>query len=320
MVAIGIIGILISLLLPAVQGAREAARRAKCATNLKQIGLAIQSYHVANGCFPPAVSQLTNPNYGGFYAIHVRLLPYLDWLPVFNSVNFELGTWPTDSVNVMPPKQRLVLNEANRTVSGVHISLFLCPSDSGAFMIAGNNYRGNAGVGPSWGTSAEHPDSGNGVFPEIGPIRMSQVSDGLSHTACFGERLRGSGKTEALVPERDVFRMRGVVAFTADNLVMACQVSARRDNTMGSRTSGRTWFWTGREHTLYNHAQEPNGRIPDCTYGGALPATGMATARSWHWGGVNQLMADGSVRFMQETINRQVWRAFGSRNGRELVD
>ena len=96
----------------------------------------------------------------------------------------------------------------------------------------GNNYRGNAGVGPDWGTSAEFPDSGNGIFPEIGPIRMSQVPDGLSHTAAFSERLRGSGGTTGLDPQRDIYQATSIY-YTADQLLVACQAAAQSPEHVG---------------------------------------------------------------------------------------
>jgi prepilin-type N-terminal cleavage/methylation domain-containing protein/prepilin-type processing-associated H-X9-DG protein len=319
LVVIGIMSILIGLLLPAVQASREAARRVQCLSNLRQIGVAIQAYHGDNGCFPPRVTN--KRNYGGFYSIHVRLLPYLDQVPTYNSVNFIVGTWPTDSLFATPRRDKLALNPANATAAGAHIQLFLCPSDAGPLKRAGNNYRGNVGVGPAYGTSAHKPDSGNGLFPEIGLTRMSQVPDGLSHTAAFSERLRGSGSVGHLNPQRDIYVMTDdTFALNANTLLQACRISARVGNSVGDVSAGRTWFWTGREHTLYNHAQVPNGRIPDCTFGAALPGDGMATARSWHKGGVNVLMGDGSTRFIQETVSQPVWRAFGTRNGGELVD
>ena len=107
---------------------------------------------------------------------------------------------------------------------------------------------------------------------------------------------------------------------TADQLLIACAIAARPGNAPGFVDSGRWWFWTGRERTLYNQAQVPNGSIPDCTYGGMTPMIDMATARSPHPGGVNVLMGDGSGRFVSDSIAQPVWRAFGTRNGGELVD
>ncbi len=319
LVVIGIIAVLAGLLLPAVQSAREAARRAQCVNNLHQIGLAIHAYHAVHDVLPPTCTQLTTPEYGGFYSVHVRLLPYLDHQALFAAVNFEAGTWPRDSLVSGAPGGSAGQNATNITVYSSQLGVFLCPSDTSPLAEAGNNYRGNAGVGPGWGTNAETPDGGNGLFPEIGPVRFSQVVDGLSHTTAFSERLRGSGGA-APQPERDVFRDRHMVV-TADDLLTACRITARP--TVADAfftTTGKWWFWVGREHTLYVHCQEPNGRIPDCSGGSAIPLDGMFTSRSQHPGGINALMADGSARFVADAIARPVWRGFGSRNGRELVD
>jgi len=319
LVVISIISLLVGLTLPAVQAAREAARRVKCQANLHQIGLALHNYIEANDCYPPALSQLTAPTYGGFYSVHVRLLPYMEQTTLFNAVNFDIGTWPTDTY-LYSPGNRATLNAANSTAMHTRIDLFLCPSDGGRFQDTGNSYRGNAGTGPYWGTTAEHPDSGNGIFPEIGPIRPAHVSDGSSHTVAFSERLRGGGNPDHLAADRDAFAVRSLV-LDADDALRGCRVSARPSNDRpGFTASGKWWFWTGRENTLYVHTQSPNGRVPDCTHGNSLPATLMFTARSLHPGGVNALMSDGSLRFVTEAISDRVWRAMGSRNGGELID
>ena len=99
-----------------------------------------------------------------------------------------------------------------------------------------------------------------------------------------------------------------------------CALSAADRSDSNSVESGHWWFWTGREQTTYTHAQVPNGRVPDCLYGSRRPALGMTTARSWHRGGVNLLLVDGSTRFVAETISPAVWIGLGTRNGNELVD
>ncbi len=109
LVVIAIVSLLIALLLPAVQSARESARRAHCLNNLRQIGIAVQLYHDANGTYPPALTQLTNKEYGGYYSILTRLLPYLDQVPTYNAINYATGTWPTNSLYVGIPTERLGL-------------------------------------------------------------------------------------------------------------------------------------------------------------------------------------------------------------------
>jgi prepilin-type N-terminal cleavage/methylation domain-containing protein/prepilin-type processing-associated H-X9-DG protein len=275
LIVIGIIGVLIGLLLPAVQQARESARRAQCSNNLKQIGIAIHSYEATHGMLPPAVTYRNDvPDYGGWFSIHVHLLPYLDQRPLYESINFQIGVWGTDLFLMVDPRSRN--NVYNSTAIHTSVPLFLCPSDAGAFSLTGNNYRGNAGIGPEYGPNAEHPESGNGLFPEIGRVRVSQVPDGMSHTSAVCERLQGSGYENTVDRTRDAFRQIGIAYSPAD--------------------------------------------IPDCTYGSAIPATGMFSARSWHQGGVNVLMGDGSTRFVSEGIQQAVWRGFGSRNGGELVE
>ncbi len=207
----------------------------------------------------------------------------------------------------------------NTTALFAHVRIFLCPSDGGPFEVAGNNYRGNVGVGIDYATSAESRDSGNGLFLERGVVRPAFVTDGLSHTAAFSERLRGSNEQARPVPERDFWSMPSDVA-TADEALLGCRIAARPGATLVFTVGGRWWFWPGRERTLYSHTQEPNGRVPDCLFPFGVTAAGMATARSWHSGGVCVLMGDGSERFVLETIDRSVWRGLGTRNGGELVD
>lgn len=321
MVVVGVLSILVALLLPGVQSSREAARRLQCQSNLHQLGLAMHSYHASHNCFPPATLMGRLPGgslYGGLYSPHARMLSDLGMGPSYNAINFQAGTWPVDNFMVTVPGVRLDLDALNATVYRTTVSFFLCPSDGGPFAHAGNNYRGNTGVGPSFAQWAENPDSGNGLFPESGMVTAARVPDGLSHTVAFSERVRGSGGKRP-VAERDVWRRMGL-ANTADQLLLGCRIAGRSTNLEGFTSSGRWWFWTGRERTLYNHAQSPNGPVPDCSYGGMIPMIDMATARSRHPGGVNVLMGDGSCRFVPSGVDQNIWRGLGTRNGRELVD
>ncbi len=314
---LGVISILTGLLLPAVQGAREAARRSRCQNNLHQIGLAVQSYQQTFDCFPIGYAFKDFGRgyfYYGFYSVHTRLLPYLDELALYNAINFSLGTAPQPVTSYESAG-----NAANLTARTAQIGIFLCPSDGGPFEDSGTNYRGNVGVGPVNATSIEFPDSNNGLFPELEFVRASYVPDGLSHTAAFSERLRGSGRASNPSPERDFWASQGFVS-TADDQLKNCQIVARPATAGAYVEAGQWWYWTGRERTLYTHTQTPNGRVPDCLWLNVQTALGMATARSRHPGGVNVLMGDGACRWFSSSVDQAIWRGFATRNGGELVD
>ncbi len=324
MVVLGVIAVLIALLLPAVQSAREGARRAQCASSLRQIGIALHAYHDANNCFPSTITSSVDPGhryvvYRGLYSIQLRLLPFLEQGPLFNAMNFAVGTTPVDGYAVgLHTDDDLTLIAINSTVSTTRLGLFLCPSDVERPDAPGNSYRANVGVGPWAPTTAEYWDSGNGFFQEVYTTSAAEVPDGLSHTVAFSERLMGSGGP-ATAPDRDYFMAPGLV-LSADDLLQGCRIAARPGAVGGFNAGGKWWFWVGRDQTQYSHTQPPNGIIPDCLFGGVTPPAGMSTARSHHPGGVNALMGDGSGRFVTETIRQEVWRGLGTRNGGELVD
>lgn len=319
LVVISIIGILIALLLPAVNSARESSRKAQCNNNLKQIGLALHSYHSVHNVFPYYINNYRfahlPPDVGGLssFAAHVRLLPYLEQVTLANSINFDLEGYGLT----------LMVNLANRTSRNTTIGIFLCPSDGSSFPeFAGNNYRGNIGIGPQWGPNIESPDSGGGFYDYVaGTLGASAFHDGLSHTIAYSERSRGTGTKGGGIPERDFSTLVYTYAplRDADFALKWCRVAAREFG-MIRVNSGEMWMIERREFTSYCHAQEPNGSIPDALHFDYPTSWGISTARSMHFGGVNALAADGSTRFVQETINRNVWRALGTRAGGELVD
>ncbi len=215
LVVIAIIGVLIALLLPAVQAAREAARRAQCTNNLKQMGLAAQNYHDTNGCFPgnSYSGQFYNPpnKYYENFSCFVRMLPYFEQMPMYNATNFNL----TSS------------NVENITISGVQVASLLCPSDTnnvpvgiqptvsgvtpgwsfnqlfplppGTWLQAFSSYAGSAGTfGFGYNNTylnssngAGERDMHNGVIYNDSAIRIADITDGTSNTFIFGEHSHG---------------------------------------------------------------------------------------------------------------------------------
>ena len=265
LVVIGVVAILVGLLLPAVHSAREAARRSQCQNNLRQIGMALINYESVNIRYPPPNTASAASHYFGLFSVHARLLPYLEQQTLYHSINFLTGAFPPETMGIPAPPPDFVYGIlSNETVSATSVVLFLCPSDGTVFQNHGSNYRGNTGVGPRGHTMLEFPDSGNGLMPEGESVPSSAVPDGLSYTVSFSERVRGSGVATSPSPMRDYFTL-GTLAETADQLVLGCRASARHENATFVE-GGRWWFWSGRERTLYNHAQTPNGRVPDCLY------------------------------------------------------
>ncbi len=180
LVVIAIIAVLIALLLPAVQAAREAARRSQCLNNLKQMGLAMHSYHQSVDSFPMgnmiAYSDPGVQTTWGTFSAHTLLLPYLDQMPLYNACNFSWNVWYD------------VGNQINMTAWNTKVSVFLCPSDKNAGTNYLNSYYGSYGTGTNpWSSQT------NGIFaPENTAYSIAAVTDGTSNTICHVEALTGT--------------------------------------------------------------------------------------------------------------------------------
>jgi prepilin-type N-terminal cleavage/methylation domain-containing protein/prepilin-type processing-associated H-X9-DG protein len=286
LVVIAIIAVLIALLLPAVQSAREAARRAQCTNNLKQLALAAQNYHDTNGCFPGgSYSQYAKPyKYAENFSCFVRMLPFTEQSPMYNSVNFSL----TSS------------NVVNITVSGISLSTLICPSDSdmqpqpilpsppagtlpgwsfnqvfplppGTWLQQFASYSGNAGTfdtGYITNYGLAQFAEFNGVIYNDSSVNIASITDGTSNTFAFGEHSHG-------------------------RLVKLDPAFALSDN---SWNSGR-WY-----DTLFATYYPPNlgvtsANVGDFTYYFPTDATSL------HPGGANFAFCDGSVRFIKNSIS-----------------
>lgn len=292
LVVIAIIGVLIALLLPAVQAAREAARRMQCANNLKQIGLALHNYHDAVGTFPPGYLSRPGPdgdNTGPGWGWAAMILPQLEQSATFNAVNFGLG----------------IQDPANLTARLTRIGTFACPSDASFRSpftvvdatatattpgnpicdVAGSNYVGSFGTGDP--SDIPGRDSGEGLFFRNRPVRIAEITDGTSQTFAVGERSHNLSRptwtgavTGAAVP------------------VLELQTQAGLDPEGGAAL---VVSHTGEEHG-------PNAR----------PAH---ADQYWsrHPGGAQFAMGDGSVKFIKEQVGLSIFRAVATRKGGEVV-
>lgn len=311
LVTIGIVGLLASLLLGAAQAAREAARRARCANNLKQLGLAIHSYESAWGMFPPAPMSFKIPGQrppyvGSYFSAQAAMLGQMEQVPLHNSINFSV------------PTGHLIdgLDGANVTAAGQVVDTFLCPSDWGTVPAPYGpcNYRANAGICGYCTTGIE-----DGAFTLAGTAPAAFV-DGLSMTLAFSEKLVGGASPGAFSPNRDWINASGIHDhISVDAWFAYCsQRSFAGDQDGMSFDAGRSWMLGGTVYTEFLVSAPPNSQVPDCGKRSTV-GIGVFAARSLHPGGVNAAMADGSVRFFQNGIDVRMWRALGTRRGGETV-
>jgi prepilin-type N-terminal cleavage/methylation domain-containing protein/prepilin-type processing-associated H-X9-DG protein len=329
LVVIAIIGILIALLLPAVQAAREAARRSSCSNNLHQLGLAAQNFYQTNNRFPMGRKTTAGEE---DWSPHARLLPYIEQVRLVVSSNFDLS--PNDA--------------KNKALRETDIPIFRCPSDinrmtanvsGNGFNWGKNNYKGNAGN--DVGKMKNKVEQNNGIFVSNKQVRMADITDGASHTALFAEALLGDASDDKVSIPGDWFKVSATLggnpvvtdAKTAktqgkDQLALykACAKMGLTNAPTGKgkqlSRSGRNWIHGNYIPTRYNHIMPPNG--PSCGVGTGddLQVNGQGcatTASSRHPGGVNVCMADGSAHFIPEGIDIAIWQGLGSRNLKETI-
>lgn len=313
LVCIGILGILMSLLLPSIQAAREAARAATCKNHLRQLAAASHSFASVHGHFPPTSTTWLQPSgrqpaVSTFRHLMVHLEP-----SIFQKIDFKDVTDPLWSNS---PCTHLSL--ANDKLNRTRISVLLCPSDSEA--VQGSNYRCNLGIatglfGPQRSIYGE-PIAELGAFVHGKSVGLAEFRDGLSATALFSERVQGDGRSNQFSPFQDMFSESQITQGT-DNVRLGCQSFASLTPTEEFSFAGKSWLLGGWLHTWYSHVSPPNWRVPDCGLGSGVIDGGamVVSARSFHLGRVHVAMADGAVRDASNLIAKEIWSDMGTRTG-----
>ena len=302
-VVVGIIGLLAALLIPAVQASREAARRLTCASNLSQIGKAIQSYESTHGVFPLVVWEYLREKRDFIRKSQISeltyLLPFIEQQPLYSSINFsfisiEGPSWPSLE---------------NHTARNTRLATFLCPSDAEQQHM--NNFRFNRGRFGAVGF--------DGPFGQAIVLPAAKITDGLSTTAFVSERASGSFRPQADV-RRDARYPLGPVVISSDDQFIASYCLGTEPYAW-NKTYGRYWFYSGFYFTCYNHNGPPNDSRPTCAPQSDHDwlAGGLNPPRSFHGMGVHVLMGDGRVSFIANGINPSLWTALGTCRSGDIV-
>ncbi|MFH1922015.1 MAG: DUF1559 domain-containing protein [Planctomycetota bacterium] len=314
LVVIAVIGILIALLLPAVQAAREAARRMHCRNNLKQIGLAMHNFENTWGVYPSSYEGI--PGTAGNWSAQVPLLPYLELGRMYEEVDLSKGC-----TEIYIDGTRL---------SAHRIPTYLCPSEindrvrlesDGTPKHYPLNYGYNVGTWFVYDPITKQ--GGDGAFHPFDRLKPADFRDGMSSTLAFSE-------VKGYEPYFRNLRNPAVLPMPTDpGQVCGLGFSEFKQNT------GHTEWSEGRSHqTGFTSTFTPNTEVL-CSQGGVVydvnwtnhqeglppdvPTFAAVTSRSYHPGVVNALLMDGSARSFSETIERRVWQAMSTRNGGETV-
>ena len=343
LVTVGLIALLIALLLPAAQAAREAARRTRCLNNLKQVALATHNYH-------DAWLRLPMGEMPGAFSAHTAILPFLDESPLFNAINFvQLGVAGRGPSGLKPTW----LDSTCSTIGRTRVEAFLCPSEPRGrpptALIAGDvlEYQPSsyAWCSGSWWPRANRWD---GLFgrsqaeskvgakpqppdPPLGSIGWSACADGMASTLLAAEVVIGPADSGTSVgPNTDCFHLISLGAEPAfDAATHLCRAVDRssRNIALGGywRFKGHPWLEGTLWRNWFNTAMPPNGNccVDDrVDVGGVRDRTWwwmLKPSSSYHSGVTNAAFADGGVRAIRDGVNSQVWLSLGTRDGREVV-
>ncbi len=314
LVVIAIIGILVGLLLPAVQASRAAAARNACSNNLRQIGLAAHNHQSARGYFP-----------SGSVAKEFAAEPWAAWSFYRWSALAELtpyleNTAAYDAIDLSVPLYASTFGVRPENIEAVKLVIpeFLCPSDIGravAESFGPTNYAVCAGSGAGGGT----PRNTDGIFYVNSQTTPAKITDGLSKTALASESLLGQPQPASPHDPQREYKF----SFSAPVSDAICNASAQ-----WNISDARGFAWVSGEYRcgLYNHHDVPNAAVPDCMgvqIGGGVKLIytpfGWRAARSNHAGGVNVLLADGSLRFVGSEVDAGVWKDLSTIAGGETA-
>ena len=315
LVVIAIIGVLVGLLLPAVQAAREAARRMSCSNNMKQIGLGLHMHHDTMNRFPSQRDNAKAPvpvAQQSFYRWGPLALmtPFLEQSAIYDAIDLKK---PLYLFSMGPPPGVVTHPDLGDEVATI-VPTFLCPSDV------------NQRVSNEWGAANYHANNGtaldggvyekcDGLFYIDSQNKFRDILDGASNTAAFCETLVGSGLPDST---------RGVANLGAEGVTASVWNAAAptiddswclNDASPVIFKRGEKWADGSVNDSGYHHFRVPNALVNDCYSRSAAIKSG----RSRHTGGVMVLLADGSVRFITDSIELRTWRLLGSIADREVV-
>lgn len=340
LVVIAIIAILIGLLLPAVQKVREAAARIKCSNNLKQFGLAAHNYESTNGYLPPqqhttvlpAPSTNVPTTYTSGATLQALLLPYFEQANKYNQFNMNYNVNSDAPINSNFP----ALTGANSAARTTDVPIFLCPSDSSSetyFGAGRQNYFGSLGA---YANQRGGNTSLEGIFSAPNPpagqlmkgLSILAMTDGTSNTAMFSEVMRSTTVYNAASGIRDNMTVIINSGNSGYNETDGTTISMCNDGSNWSSSIkyvGYQYYRNLPSNFLYTHTlpinwnKKVNSGIQHYSCGNSAFNSMHISASSYHTGGANSCMGDGSVRFFRDSIPITTWRAIGTRSGGEVV-